>query len=135
MHDETHPQHGGTKTLSGMKGRCYNENAAQFKDYDRRGITVCDEWKHDFVAFRDWAMSHGYQEGLSIDRIDPDGNYCSENCRWITMEKKNKRNVKLITYQGETHTLPEWAEICGIEYGTLWSRLKRGKSFEDAIKP
>ncbi len=64
-----------------------------YRNYRGRGITVCDEWRDNFPAFRDWALSHGYAEGLSIDRIDNDGNYCPENCRWVTMaeQQKNKR--------------------------------------------
>lgn len=133
--------HGESGTLlhhkwTGMKDRCLNKNSKQYPYYGGRGITVCNEWKNDFSAFQKWALSSGYKEDLSIDRIDPNGNYCPENCRWITMsaQQSNKRNVKLITYQGETHTIPEWAKIRGIEYGTLWSRLKKGMPIEQALK-
>lgn len=72
---------------------------------------------------------------MSIDRIDVNGNYCPENCRWITMaeQQKNKRNVSKISWNGETHTLPEWAGILGIKYGTLWKRLHDGMTIDEAF--
>ena len=90
------PHRGYTKlynTWLRMKGRCNNPRSTSYQYYGARGISVCKEWKNDFSAFRDWAMENGYQEGLSIDRIDVNGNYCPENCRWITMEEqqRNKR--------------------------------------------
>lgn len=120
---------------TGMKDRCYNPNAAQYKYYGGRGISVCAEWLHDFSAFQRWALSAGYRRELSLDRIDPNGGYCPENCRWIALEdqQKNKRTVPLFTYSGETHTLPEWSEITGIKYGTLWKRIKNGWSIEKAL--
>lgn len=91
--------HGGCGTRLyriwiGMKNRCYNPNAAKYKDYGGRGITICAEWKNDFPAFRDWALSHGYTDALSIDRIDVDGNYEPSNCRWATAKEQrhNRRD-------------------------------------------
>ena len=119
-----------------MRERCYDKNSKPFKNYGGRGISICDEWKNDFAAFRDWALANGYREDLSIDRIDVNGNYCPENCRWITLEdqQRNKRTVKPITWNGETHFLPEWAEITGIKYGTLWKRLHEGKPLDEVFK-
>ena len=119
-----------------MRERCYDPKSKPFHDYGGRGISVCEEWRHDFAAFREWAIENGYEEGLSIDRIDVNGNYCPENCRWITLEEqqRNKRNVKPITWNGETHLLPEWADILGIKYGTLWKRLHDGKPLDDVFK-
>ena len=120
---------------SNIKTRCYNQNDPHFNRYGGRGITVCDEWKNDFKAFYDWAMSNGYQDDLTIDRIDNDGNYEPCNCRWVTVKEqnRNKRNVKFITYDGRTQTIPEWTKEFGLGKETIRERLKRGWSDEEAL--
>ena len=93
-----------------MKNRCYNQNSKRYVAWGGRGIIVCDEWRNNFKAFYDWAMSHGYEEGLTLDRINNDGNYEPNNCRWTTIQEqnKNKRNVKLIIFDGKSQLLREW---------------------------
>ena len=110
-----------------MRSRCYSEKNESYKDYGGRGISVCDEWSNSFVAFMQWSLSSGYQENLTIDRIDTDGNYCPENCRWATRKEQanNKRNTLYITFEGITHTSSEGASILGISVQTVIAHYKR----------
>lgn len=109
-----------------MKARCYNINEPRYKDYGQRGIKIYSEWLHDFTCFYDWAMSHGYTDNLTIDRIDVNGNYTPDNCRWITLEQQqeNKRNSIKFTYNGETHCLRKWCSILNINYKTVHKRIR-----------
>ena len=108
-----------------MKDRCYRKSNKHYHRYGGRGITICQEWQNDFQAFYDWAMANGYSDKLTIDRINNDGNYESDNCRWITnaLQQSNKNNCQLLNYNGKTQTLSEWARELGINRGTLWSRI------------
>jgi len=80
-----------------IKTRCTNPNNKRYKDYGGRGITICPEWANDYIVFRDWSLSNGYQEGLQINRINNNGNYCPENCNFVTTKENcnNKRPIKL----------------------------------------
>lgn len=116
---------------SDMKKRCYNTKNVDYKNYGGRGITVCDEWM-DFQNFYDWAIANGYDETAprgqcTIDRINVNGNYEPENCRWVDryIQMNNKRNNRILTYNGESHTLAEWCEIVNIPYNCLKSRLNK----------
>ena len=118
-----------------MKRRCYYKKDSRYESYGARGVTVCMEWLNDFQAFYDWAMANGYQEGLSIDRIDVNGNYEPGNCRWATDKEQanNTRNNHFLTYNGETHTIAEWAEIVGMKRDTLKKRIYYGWPIEKAL--
>lgn len=122
-HNKTHTRlH---RIWSRMKTCCYNKNTKGYKIYGLRGITICDEWLSDFINFYNWAMNNGYSHNLTIDRIDVNGNYCPENCRWATKKEQanNTRVNRLITYNNETHTLKQWSEILNINYSKLHKRL------------
>lgn len=121
---------GGTRLYSiwqNMKGRCYNEHDARYERYGGRGIEVCEEWRSDFMKFHDWAVSHGYRDDLTIDRIDNDKNYCPENCRWATnKEQCNNRSTNIrIKIGNATKTLTEWCDIFQLDRSTIYARYKR----------
>ena len=108
----------------------------EYKHYGARGIVVCDEWKNNFEPFYDWAMTNGYEENLTIDRIDTNGNYEPSNCRWATMKEQsnNRRNNRTLTYNGQCKNVTQWAEEKGINPRTLSTRLGRGWSIERALE-
>lgn len=131
--------HGETKTRlhkiwEAMRSRCCDKNHKHFGDYGGRGIHICEEWS-DYIHFRNWALNNGYSEDLTIDRINVNGNYCPENCRWVTMKEQqnNKRTNRYISMNGETHTIAEWSEITGIKKTTLRERLNSGWSVEKSL--
>lgn len=106
--------HGGTHTrlyaiLNGMKGRCKDVRNPAYKYYGGKGVSICNEWLN-FSNFREWALSNGYSDNLTIDRIDPNGNYEPSNCRWIPNKEQqnNKRADKDFNYNGETKTIKQW---------------------------
>ncbi len=123
--------------LRDMKARCYNLHNKDYRWYGARGIKVCDEWlntekvldKHNTtkgcLAFKDWALSHGYKEGLTIDRINSEKDYSPDNCRWITIQdqQSNKSSNHWITYKGETKTLLQWSRELNVWHGTLRHRI------------
>lgn len=115
--------------------RCYYPSSNRYSNYGAKGIVMCDEWKYDKKKFFEWAFANGYAENLTIDRIDPDGNYCPENCRWVdyTTQANNKTNNHRETINGETHTIAEWSRISGLNPSLVFNRLKRGWSPERAI--
>lgn len=111
-----------------MKARCNNPNNKEYKNYGQRGIKVCDEWNQEygFKSFYDWAMANGYSEGLSIERIDVNGNYEPSNCCWIEKNRQasNTRKNKYLTYKGITHTYAQWGRIVGCDYHMIERRLR-----------
>lgn len=119
-----------------IKRRCYNTKRENYKNYGGRGIKMCEEWNEDFMNFYNWSLKNGYREGLTIDRIDVNGNYEPSNCRWVEnkVQANNKTNNRLITYNGETHTAAEWSKIVGIRPDTILHRIKKyGWSIEKAL--
>lgn len=137
---ETNTKHGMTNsklygTWCNIKNRCYNEKVDSYYLYGGRGIKMCDEWLHDFSAFARWAEANGYREDLSIDRIDVNGDYTPENCKWSSLveQANNKRSNHLIEYNGKTQTAAQWAREVGLPRNVLYSRLYRGWSIERAL--
>lgn len=112
-----------------MKQRCYNSKDKGFKNYGGRGITICEQWKNDFINFYNWAIKNGYKDNLTIDRINVNGNYEPNNCRWATKKEQanNTRNIHYITYNGETHNLTEWSKLLKIKLSTLSRRINTNK--------
>lgn len=110
-----------------MMSRCYREKDASYKNYGGRGIKVCDEW-HDITQFEKWVNSNPYFDGATLDRINVDGNYEPDNCRWATMfeQDKNRRNSILIEYRGDRYNITELSRITGINRSTLNNRYWRG---------
>jgi len=118
-----------------MKSRCNNKNNPVYMLYGGRGISVCDEW-NEFKAFKEWAMNNGYSDQLTIDRINVNGNYEPDNCRWATQKEqcRNKRDNHYLTFQGETKTLIEWSELVGIRQETIRHRINDyGYTVEEAL--
>lgn len=123
-----------------MKQRCLNPNHISYRNYGGRGITVCDEWLHDFQAFYDWAMANGYDSDApkgqcTIDRVNVNGNYCMENCRWATRKEQNNntRANRKIAFAGRTMTMAEWREELQISKGTVDARRALGWTPEEAL--
>lgn len=118
-----------------MRRRCANKKNADYHRYGGRGISVCAEWQDDYIAFRDWAISNGYSSSLTIDRIDVNGDYSPENCRWVTMKDQcnNRSNNAIICSNGISHTISEWAEIVNLPYTTLYMRFRNGWDAERAL--
>ena len=109
-----------------MKGRCYNTKNVSYHNYGGRGITVCDRWLKDFWLF---VEDMGYRpENHTLDRIDNNGNYSPENCRWSDIKKQsnNKRNTRIVEYKGQKKSLSEWASFLGIPYERLAKRYSYG---------
>lgn len=119
----------------GIKRRTTVEKCSQYDRYGGRGIVMFEDWYSDFEAFYEWSMSNGYRDDLSIDRIDNDGGYFPDNCRWTTraVQANNTSRNRYITIDGVTHTLIEWCRIIGIDRTTVYKRLKRGMSEVDAL--
>lgn len=112
-----------------MRNRCNNPKAFKYEDYGGRGITIIKEWD-DFSKFEEWALSNGYNDSLTIDRINNDLGYYPQNCRWASPKEQanNRRSSVYITHNGETHTMAEWADILDVPYKVFTNRIYRGSS-------
>lgn len=112
-----------------MLARCNNPKSISYKYYGAKGITVCNEWENSFKAFVEWSVSNGYNDTLSIDRIDNSKGYCPSNCRWIPLceQAQNKTTTVKYTHNGETHNLKEWCNILNFNYVLAKSRRKEAK--------
>ena len=119
-----------------MKQRCYSKKSISYKNYGEKGITVCEEWKNDFMFFYNWAMQNGYQEDLTIDRINVNGNYEPNNCRWATWKEQcnNKRNNIIIEYNGEKNTVAYFIQKYNLNEFAIYKRLKKGWDIKKAIE-
>ena len=120
----------------GMKDRCYNQNMPEYHNYGGRGVTICDEWLNDPIAFFKWSLENGYADSLTIDRKDNDKGYSPENCRRSTFveQQNNRSNNTHLTKDGETHTVAEWSRILNINVSTIYTRLSKGCSDEEALR-
>lgn len=118
-----------------MKQRCLNPNAQSYHYYGGRGITIFDEWKDDFMNFYNWAIENGYTEGMTIERIDVNGNYEPDNCTWIPQSEQsnNTRRNKPVAFNGKTKNVTEWSKELGFNRGMLRKRLSSGWSIERAL--
>lgn len=137
------PQRGGTHYLSyspeymtwaKMRARCENQNDQGYDRYGARGIRVCNRWRDSFENF--YAdMGPRPSAHHSIDRIDNNGDYSPENCRWATVKEqaRNRRSTRFIEFRGESKSIAEWAEIKGMSYQVLFKRLQSGWPAERAL--
>ena len=118
---------------STMMHRCYDKAREKYKDYGGRGITVCEEW-HSPNNFIEWAESHGWEDGLQLDREDNNGNYTPLNCRFVTPKNnsRNRRNTKFLTVNGETRCVAEWCETIDISpYTVYWWIKTKGREYAE----
>jgi hypothetical protein len=131
--------HGESKTRlyriwKSMRERCNCITNKRYKDYGGRGIKICNEWS-EFSDFKKWATNNGYKEDLTIDRIDNDKPYNPDNCRWATIKQQNNnsRNVRYLEFNGENHSVTEWANMLNMNVQIIYGRLSKGWSIERAL--
>lgn len=119
-----------------MKRRCYDPKNKRYEQYGGKGIIVCKEWLDNYMNFRNWAMSNGYNDNLTIDRINVNGNYEPNNCRWATMseQQNNVTRNRILKYKGEEKTMSEWAKKYNIPYSKFNKRIQMGWNIEKIIK-
>ena len=118
----------------GMKQRCFGKNSKDYERYGGRGITICKEWLN-YANFHSWAISKGYADNLTIERSNNNGSYEPANCKWVLpkFQARNRRNNHLLSLEGETLTIAEWAEIMDVDRGVIEQRLMRGWSVKKTL--
>ena len=118
-----------------MKTRATNKNQDHNNRYINRGVKMCDEWLNDYYAFEKWALENGYNENLTLDRIDNNGNYEPNNCRWATAKEQanNRRTNRLLEYNNEFNTMANWSNILGIKYCNIQRMIKKGKTLSEIV--
>ena len=118
-----------------MIARCDNPNNHAYKDYGGRGITVSEDW-YDYSIFEDWALNNGYDDNLTIDRIDNNSGYNPDNCAWtdFVSQNNNRRGNRVVEYKGEKRTIAEWIEILKLPRSRTYYRIKKGWSVDDAFE-
>jgi hypothetical protein len=118
----------------GMHTRCNNPHCKCYPDYGGRGVSICDEWEN-YITFRNWSLAHRYNDILTIDRIDNNGNYCPENCRWVDAktQSNNRRSNHYLSFNGERHTIREWEIIKLFPKGLIEGRLRCGGTIEKIL--
>lgn len=142
LHKEILSKHGESRTRLhriwiDMRTRCYNENTKVYQNYGARGIKICDEWKDSFANFREWALNNGYSDELTIDRIDVNGDYSPNNCKWSTKKEQenNKRTNIYGYYNGEKLTIAQFSEKINKYSSTIrYKYIDKNMSFEDIAK-
>lgn len=134
--------HGGRYTRlyeiwCGMKKRCYNKRCKAYSRYGKRGISICDDWLDSFSNFELWSKDNGYDENLTLDRIDNDGDYEPNNCRWVNryIQANNRSTNKIVYYNGSSDTLANWCRKLGLNYSRTSYRLNHGFTVVDAFNP
>lgn len=115
------------KLWCSMRHRCNTKSDSNYHKYGAKGIKVCDEWNKNFMSFYNWSISNGYQDNLSIDRIDNNKGYSPDNCRWLTMlqQMNNTTRTKMITYKGKTQSIPNWCRELNLNYKTVRTRINQ----------
>lgn len=118
-----------------MKARCLSTKSKAYPIYGKRGITICDEWKENYPQFKKWAIEQGYKKGLTLERIDNNGPYNPQNCTWAsrTIQANNRRNNRLISFNGKTLTMAQWSKRTGIKQHTLRRRIVAGWPIDEAL--
>lgn len=119
------------KIFYGVRKRCYNKNSKSYKDYGGRGIKICDEWYNNCESFYQWAISNGYKDNLTIERIDVNKDYSPDNCKWIPKSEQsaNRRGIRKVLFENKICSIKEICKKTGIKYNTVYMRIKRNGIF------